>query len=295
MALRKSLALRALIIVPALLTIGAASAPLTVIHWDEPAIATGRWESHAAIDPRTGDLWFVRSDPSFSGWRILVARCARSGVAAPVDAPIAGPGIEADPYFADAGATLYFISSRANGGSRSADLDLWLVRRTADGQWGAPERLPAPVNSDSAEWFPRPTRDGWLYFGSRRPGGFGKDDIWRAKKGIRGWVVENAGPAFNTSGAEYEFQPAPDGTWGILSTDQGLFRMTHGPHGWTDRTRLGPEINATGTEIGPAIAPDGHAFLFSRDAGDGRSGELYVASDGKRRRTWPQPCRKAPR
>lgn len=295
MAPRWARAAQALTASVAFLTIGAVGAPLTVSHWDEPALSSDRWESHPAIDPRTGDVWFVRSDPKFSGWRILIARCTQSGLAAPVDAPIAAPGIEADPYFADGGATLYFISSRANGGLRSADLDLWRVHRATNGQWAVPKRLPAPVNSDSAEWFPRPARDGWLYFGSRRLGGFGKDDIWRARKQMRGWVVENAGPSFNTSGAEYEFQPAPDGTWGILSTDRGLFRMTHGPHGWTGRTRLGTEINATGTEIGPAIAPGGHAFLFSRDAGDGRSGELFLASDGKERRTWPQPCRKAPR
>lgn len=266
-----------------------AAAPMSVRHWDAPALSSDQWESHPAIDPRTGDVWSVRSDPQFSGWRLMIARCTAHGLAAPEPAPTAAPGLEADPVFADGGATLWFISTRATGGMRSADLDIWRATRRADGGWNAPERLPAPINSDSAEWFPRPARDGWLYFGSRRPGGMGQDDIWRARQKGGRWIVENAGPAFNSAGAEYEFQPSPDGRWGVLSTDKGLVRLEHGPKGWGHAVLYGPKINVNGTGIGPLIAPDGHGFLYSRDAGGGRSGELFVASDGNGS-GWPQAC-----
>ena len=263
----------------------------SVHHWDAPALSSDQWESHAAIDPRTSDVWFVRSSPKFLGWHLMIARCTPQGLAAPEPAPIAAPGLEADPYFADGGKTLWFISSRSTGGMKSADIDIWRVSRGTDGHWGRPERLPAPVNSNGAEWFPRPAPDGWLYFGSRRPGGMGQDDIWRARRIGRRWIVENAGPAINSAGDEPEFQPAPDGSWGILSTDKGLVRLTHGPHGWGNRTAYGPEVNVNGTEIGPMIAPDGHFFLYSRDAGDGRSGEFFIVSDGKGR-GWPHACGK---
>jgi len=266
-----------------------AAAPVTVRHWDAPALSSDQWESHAAIDPLTGDIWFVRSSPKFSGWHLMIARCTAHGLAPPEPAPIAASGLEADPYFADGGKTLWFISSRATGGMKSADIDIWRVSRGRDGHWGRPERLPAPVNSDYAEWFPRPGPDGWLYFGSRRPGGMGQDDIWRARKMHGQWIVENAGPAINSAGDESEFQPSPDGTWGILSTDKGLVRLTHGPKGWGNRTPYGPEINVNGTEIGPLIAPDGSAFLYSRDLGDGRSGEFFAVSDRKAG-TWPPAC-----
>jgi len=89
------------------------------------------------------------------------------------------------------------------------------------------------VNSSFAEWFPRPGTDGWLYFGSGRPGGFGRDDIWRARLKPDGtWTVENAGPALNTADEEYEFLPSADGWWALLSTDKGLYRVNRGPHGW---------------------------------------------------------------
>src|SRR3546814_3095883 len=98
-----------------------------------------------------------------------------------------------------------------------------------------------------------PAADGWLYFGSRRPGGLGKDDIWRARRTTTGaWQVENAGPAINSTGAEYEFQPAANGRWALLATDDGLFRVERGTDGWTPRVRLDATINATGPEIGRA-------------------------------------------
>lgn len=282
--------------VPALAAgaLAAAAPQLSVRHWDAPALSSDQWESHAAIDPRTGDVWFVRSSPQFSGWHLMIARCTVHGPATPGPAPIAAPGLEADPFFADGGATLWFISTRVNGSMKSADLDIWRATRDADGRWNQPERLPAPVNSDSAEWFPRPAVDGWLYFGSRRPGDMGQDDIWRARQQGGRWIVENAGPAFNTAGAEYEFQPSSDGRWGILSTDKGLFRLTHGPKGWTGRTAYGSDVNVDGTGIGPLIAPDGHSFLYSHDAGNGRSGEFFTVSDGKGR-DWPMTCPKAVR
>ena len=62
-------------------------------------------------------------------------------------------------------------------------------------QWQAAVRIPNPVNSDRAGWFPRPAVDDWLYFGSNRIGGHGKNAIWRARESTpERWVVENLGP-----------------------------------------------------------------------------------------------------
>ncbi len=219
-----------------------------------------------------------------------MSRCGPNGRSEAVPAPLAAPGLEADPWFSPDGRTLYYVSSRATGSMDSDGLDIWLARRGRNGAWAPPERLPAPVNSDRAEWFPRPAGDGWLYFGSRRDGGLGRDDIWRARR-VRGhWQVENAGPEVNSPGAEYELQPAPDGRWALLATDTGLYRLERGRHGgWTHKVRLGAEINATGTEIGPMIDPSGLSFLFSRIGGGGRSGELFEARP-RSASAWPPPC-----
>lgn len=281
-----------------LLVIGVAGVALAqddpqVARWSLPGVASPMWESHPAIDPKTGDLWFVRSDKTFSGWRIFTARCEAGQWSKPQPMPIAGDGLEADPWFTADGQTLWFISTRATGEKSSAALDIWRAQRDTNGAWATPERLPAPVNSNAAEWFPRPASDGWIYFGSRRAGGLGKDDIWRARQAASGeWIVENAGPQVNTQNAEYEFQPAPDGTWGVLATDEGLYRVVKTANGWRRDKKFGPQVNVNATEIGPLIAPDGRSFVFSRDADGEASGELFIATFGARG-DWPPICKPA--
>jgi hypothetical protein len=279
--------------------IGAASGVLAqeqlqIAPWPLPGVASPLWESHPAIDPKTGDVWFVRSDKTFSGWRIFSSRCNAGRWSTPEPMPIAGEGLEADPWFSADGNTLWFISTRATAEKTSAALDIWRARRAASGAWSTPERLPAPVNSNAAEWFPRPASDGWLYFGSRRAGGLGKDDIWRARQAASGeWIVENAGPELNSANAEYELEPARDGTWGILATDSGLYRVVKTSTGWRRDKKFGREVNVNATEIGPLIAPDGRSFVFSRDTGGDASGELFIATfgtQGERPSSWPQ-CR----
>ncbi|MBW8814629.1 MAG: PD40 domain-containing protein [Caulobacterales bacterium] len=256
--------------------------------WAPPAISSPMFESHPAFDPWTGDLYFVRSDKTFSGWRILLSRCTRDGWAAPVDAPFAAPGLEADPWFAPGGRRLYFISTRATGGKRSKDLDIWTVARTAKGGWGKPERLPEPVNSSGAEWFPRLGADGWLYFGSDRPGGQGKTDIWRARQAKGRWTVENLGPGVNTAGDEYEPLPTPDGTALLVQAGSDYFVSRKAGAGWGPRTKLGPAINGNGSEIGALFSPSGRSLMFARDAGEPKSGELMVVRSG--REAWPPTC-----
>lgn len=263
----------------------AASAPLI---WSAPPVSSDQFESHPAFDPWTGDLWFVRSTPEFRGWRLKLSRCGAGGWTKPADAPIAGDGVEADPWFSPDGRTLWFISTRSTDDIKRTDLDIWHVTRAKNGRWGTPERLPEPINSAGQEWFPRMDRDGWLYFGSDRPGGYGKTDIWRAREARDGtWQVENAGPALNTAEDEYEPLPSPDGKWMLLSGADAYYRSERTAKGWSPRVRLGPEINANGSEIGAAFSPSGKSWLFGRDVKDGRSGELMLV---KGEEGWPAPC-----
>ena len=249
-----------------------------VSRWTPSIVSSPLWESHPAIDPLTGDLWFVRSDKSFSGWRLYLSKCRSGRLSTPAEQQLAGPGLEADPWFSADGKTMWFISTGPRAPAASASLDVWERKRGPGGRWTKPVRLAEPVNSAFAEWFPRIGPDGWLYFGSRRPGGFGKDDIWRARRVSGGrWAVENVGAELNSAAAEYEFEPARSGTWGILSTDDGLVRVVHGRQGWRRAGKYRPEVNSNGTEIGPLILGSGEHFLFSRDTGPAASGEIFVA------------------
>jgi hypothetical protein len=256
--------------------------------WSAPPISSDQFESHPAFDPLTGDLWFVRSTPQFRGWRIKLSRCSPTGWTTPVDAPIAGDGVEADPWFTPNGRAVWFISTRSDDGTKRRGLDIWRATRDRHGHWSAPRRLPEPVNSAGQEWFPRIGRDGWLYFGSDRQGGYGRTDIWRARKGRAGrWTVENAGPTINSADDEYEALPDPRGLWLLIATTEGYYRSEKGAVGWKHRARMGPAINVNGSEIGAAVSPSGRSWLFSRKLDEARSGEILRVGG---REAWPKPC-----
>lgn len=269
---------------------GAVELDAEVKAWKPAGISSPLFESHAAFDPRTGDLYFVRSSPAFEGWRIFVSRCAANGWSKPKPPAFAGDGIEADPYFAGDGRSLYFISTRSHDGLKGKDLDLWRVDRGKDDNWGVPVRLPEPVNSSGSEWFPRPGPDGWLYFGSNRPGGLGGNDIWRARADAAGrWSVENLGAAVNTAGDDYEPLPSADGSRLIVMADGGLYESRKTATGWSPRTKLAAEVNVNGSEIGALFSPSGRSLLFSRDTKGPDSGEFFVWHETGSE-AWPPDC-----
>ena len=268
----------------------AMASPDEVEPWTQVGISSPQFESHPAFDPRNGDLYFVRSSPEFRGWHLLRTRCGKQGWSDPQPPTFAGDGQEADPWFTPDGAHLYFISSRTDDGIKRKDLDIWRIDRSADGRWGKPQRLPEPVNSSGAEWFPRLSADGWLYFGSSRSGGFGRNDIWRARQKPAGeWQVENLGPALNTAGDEYEPLPSSDGSRMILMAEGGLYRSRKTSIGWTPREKLGPGINVNGSEIGAVFSPSGKSLLFARDLKGDLAGEFFVWHiEGHE--AWPPRC-----
>ena len=232
----------------------------------------------------------MRSAPDFSGWKLLVSICNKYGWNEPEPPPFAGDGLEADPWFTPDGRTLYFISSRSTDGQHHDDLDVWKVSRDAHGVWGIPQRLPEPVNSRAQEWFPRLAADGWLWFGSGRPGGLGKTDIWRARETSPGhWDVRNAGPAINTAGDDYEAEMSRDGKRLWINAADGFYESRFDGKAWSPRVKLPAEINANGSEVGALMSPSGHSILFARDTKAPDSGELFLWNDGHAER-WPPTC-----
>lgn len=264
-------------------------AKTSVTHWAPAAISSPLFESHGAFDYARNDFYFVRSSREFRNWRIMVSHCGASGWETPIDASFAGDGMEADPFITADGKHLYFISTRSTDGQRHKDLDIWRADRQAEGTWGEPQRLPEPVNSRSQEWFPRPAADGWLYFGSGRPGGFGKTDIWRARQDAEGkWQVENAGSAINTPDDEYEPLPSPDGHRMLVEAD-GYYVTTLENGRWTPKKKLGPDVNVNGTEIGAMFSPSGKSLLFARDTKKALSGEFFLWQPNGAE-AWPPVC-----
>ncbi|SFG37417.1 WD40-like Beta Propeller Repeat [Duganella sp. CF458] len=96
--------------------------------------------------------------------------------------------------------TIYFMKNGAEGKS-----DLWRSRRV-DGKYGAPERLPEPVNTGpwrESNPFIAADQSYLLYF-SDVPGGAGDMDLYISFNGKHGWSVpKNIGAPFNTAQAEF--------------------------------------------------------------------------------------------
>jgi Tol biopolymer transport system component len=243
----------------------------------EGVVSTGEFESHAAFTPDGRTLYYVKSTPAFTDWTIYVTRFSGGRWSKPRIAPFSGRHRDADPFVTTDGLHLYFISDRPVDGRPKADMDIWAMDRAGSGDWGEPRNLGAPVNSPGSEWLPRLVAGGALYFGSDRPGGLGRTDLYRAAgAGGRFEQPENLGPAINSPADEYEPCIAPDESFLVFmaagrADDLGggdLYITYRQPDGrWAQARNLGPKINGPGLEISPYLTPDGKYFFFSSARG----------------------------
>jgi Tol biopolymer transport system component len=233
-------------------------------------ISTGGFESHPAFTPDGRTLYFVKSSPSFTFWTICVSHFANGRWGEPEVAPFSGQYSDADPFITRDGAHLYFISTRpVTPGGEAKDLDIWVMDRAASG-WTPPRPLPAPINTAGAEWFPTVASNGTLYFGSDRPGGQGRTDLYRA-----GFVdgrygdAENLGAVVNSDRNDFEPFVDPDERFVIFMSGraggQGLdLWVTYNRAGtWTPPANLGATVNSPGSEYSPALSPDGRTFFWA--------------------------------
>jgi len=238
----------------------------------EGIISTGEYESHPAFTPDGRTLYFVRSSPQFTNWTIYISHHDNGRWSVPKVAPFSGKYRDADPFITSDGKQLYFISDRPTGGQPKQDMDIWVMDRTKDGEWGEPRNPGAPVNSEASEWFPQLSANGSLYFGSSRPGGHGNTDLYRARYGDgRFMQPENLDAQINTTFDEYEGCIAPDESFLVFmsagrpdSLGGGDLYISYQRDGkWTPPKNLGPKINGPALEISPYLSPDGKYFFFS--------------------------------
>jgi hypothetical protein len=237
-------------------------------------ISTGDYETHAEFTPDGKSVYFLKNSPDFAFWTIYVSHFRNSKWSSPAIAPFSGHYRDADPFITPDGKRMFFISARPvqPGGKQKTDMDIWFMDLEPTGEWGEPHHLPAPVNSDKDEYFPRLASDGTLYFGSEREGGHGGSDIWRAKVDPSGHFLppENLGDAINSAEDEYEALIAPDRSFMLVMAKrkdglgQGDFYISYNRDGlWTRLKNIGAPINSAGYEFGPKISPDGKYLFFS--------------------------------
>lgn len=132
---------------------------------------------------------------------------------------------ESQPCVSGDGRELYFVSRR------SGNADIYCARRNADGTWGEPQNVGAPINTIGTEMAPFLHPDGrTLYFSSDKHIGMGGFDLFMSHRGDNGQWQEpiNLGFPINTNGDEINFFVAADGKTAFISSQR------EGGHGGYD-------------------------------------------------------------
>jgi creatinine amidohydrolase len=154
---------------------------------------------------------------------------------------------------------------------------IWTVARTATG-WGEPAWLGPVITSGMEDYYPTLTRQGTLYFSSNRPGGFGENDIYRARRVNGQWTApENLGRPVSSEFREFDPFIAPDESYVIFASTRpgGLggadlyvsFREASGA--WGEPKNMGPGVNSPASDYTPMLSPDGKYLFFT----SGRAGQ----------------------
>jgi hypothetical protein len=211
------------------------------------------------------DLWMTTRAKASDAWNTPV----NLGPDVNSSADDAGPSITAD------GLTIFF--DRNPGGN------MWTTKRaTVSESFGPATELPAPVNPNAG--LPSISADGLtLFFTSTRPGGYGQEDLWVAKRGgfSEPWgKAENLGAAINSSARDLAAGISADGLWFFFTStrtggygDYDLWvahRETTGvPFG--EVAILGPDVNTGDADAKPSFSSHDSIlyFMSTRPGGKG--------------------------
>jgi outer membrane protein OmpA-like peptidoglycan-associated protein/tetratricopeptide (TPR) repeat protein len=175
------------------------------------------------------------------------------------------------------------------------------VTRFIDGKWQPAVPIGAPINTMGNEGAQQISADGntLVFTGCNRRDGFGKCDIYFAKKNIYGqWGRPyNAGGIINAASADKQPCLSPDGRFLYFSSDRagGLGKMdiwvseldANGK--WGKPRNLGAPINTPGDDICPFIHPDNQTLYFSSDGHPGLGNKDIFMSRRDSTGKWSEP------
>ncbi|MGE0159505.1 MAG: TolB family protein [Gemmatimonadales bacterium] len=246
--------------------------------------AIGASEYGITFSPDGTEAFFTRQSAGRRGRpQILVSRFV-NGVWTQGEPVPFSTGWEQAPFLTADGRRLFFSSRREVPGQELArgNNNLWVVERSAEGAWAAPEPLAGEVNR------PRPDDDdapamsetgpvllpgGELLYSTTEDPEWGSD-IYVAQQ-VEGAFVDPRPLSVNTTGAESSPAVSSDGRFIVFQSlrdldaigAQDLYVSERlGPR-WS-RPRLLPEpINSPANDGYPSFSPDGRYFFFASDRG----------------------------
>jgi len=183
------------------------------------------------------------------------------------------------------GRMLVFTSCMGRKGYGSCDL---YVSYKKGNEWSLPKNMGDKINSSAWDSQPSLSADGRiLYFVSNRRGGYGRRDIYVAKKDEKGeWgVPKNVGSDINTPFDDISPFIHPNGQRIYFSTDGRLgfgsfdiyFAEKDTIAKWSKPINFGYPINTHNDEVSMYISSDGKKGYYSHEeqVGDAFSSTLY--------------------
>ncbi len=157
------------------------------------------------------------------------------------------------------------IGSEGEGGN------IWIVKITDTG-WTEPRPIGPPVNTKYHDSYPSLAANGNIYFFSRKPGGFGKSDVYMSKFINNKYQTPvNLGININTKNHEWDTYIAPDESYmiycslmpGGLGDDDLYVTFKQGDGSWSKPVHMGKKINSEKSENRPYVSPDGKYFFYT--------------------------------
>ncbi|KQZ76898.1 hypothetical protein ASE06_04800 [Sphingopyxis sp. Root214] len=187
----------------------------------------------------------------------------------------------------DGRTALWFSRDRPGG---PGGYDIWIARRIGTG-WSP--ATPVSFNSPGRDFDPAFSRDGrFVYFCSDRPGGIGKDDLYRVAVTATGFgTPENLGPKVNSASNEYAPMLSPDGRQLLFSSDRpggagghDLYTARPKGRGFAPAAPLRGAINTPADEFDASFLADSRTLVFARAPSmkDDRVDLFAATSDGGR-------------
>jgi OmpA-OmpF porin, OOP family len=191
------------------------------------------------------------------------------------------------------GRSLYF--TRANdslnvGGPRDRG-DIWVSQLGDDGRWQSPHNLGAPVNDDLKNVMLGFSPDGavmFVHLEERLPGGMiVNNGIGYSLHQSGAWTVpRRLSVDYYTNKSRHQSGSlSPDGSVMVLSLDsygsrgeEDLYVSFYESGRWSQPRNLGSDVNTSGQEMTPYLAPDRSTLYFSSNGHGGQGGrDLFVA------------------
>lgn len=263
------------------------------LQLDEAALRYAVWEAPVPLGPEVNGVEAEsRAAVSPDGTQLVFA-VGEAGLNAelwladlldgrPVDSrPLATLNSAFDDLAPAFGSDALWFASNRPGGQGGFDL---LRAPWRDGVFGAPERLPAGLDSAYDELDPMPVPGSRaLVFASNTPRGLRSDfDLVLAVPLEQGWRLDplttlnsafhERGPAYAADGRVLVFASDRDGGQGGFD----LLRAIEGAEGW-----LQPEplhgVNSAGDELGPTVVAGGFGLLLASSPSPGAPTDLQRA------------------